>query len=38
MTLAKIAAELTKDGVPTVHGGDRWWPSTIRAVLARSSK
>lgn len=31
-----IADELSVDGVPTAHGGRRWWPSTIRAVLRRS--
>jgi hypothetical protein len=36
-TLASIANDLTSDGVPTGHGGARWWPSTVRAVLARSS-
>jgi hypothetical protein len=36
-SLAKIAHDLTSDGVPTGHGGVRWWPSTVRAVLARSS-
>lgn len=36
-SLAKIARDLTSDGVPTGHDGARWWPSTVRAVLARSS-
>jgi hypothetical protein len=36
-SLGKIARDLTRDGVPTGHGGARWWPSTVRAVLARSS-
>src|SRR5689334_20135802 len=37
-SLGKIADGLTSDGVPTGHGGVRWWPSTVRAVLARSSE
>jgi DNA invertase Pin-like site-specific DNA recombinase len=36
-TLAEIADRLTDDGVPTARGGDRWWPSTVRAVLARAA-
>jgi len=36
-SLAKIAGDLTSDGVPTGHGGARWWASTVRAVLARDS-
>ncbi|MCZ2857821.1 recombinase family protein [Blastococcus sp. VKM Ac-2987] len=36
-TLAEIADQLTDDGVPTAGGGDRWWPSTVRGVLARSA-
>jgi DNA invertase Pin-like site-specific DNA recombinase len=36
-TLAEIADELTQDQVPTARGGDRWWPSTVRAVLARAA-
>ena len=35
--LAEIARVLTAEGVPTAHGGRRWWPSTVRAVLVRSS-
>jgi hypothetical protein len=31
-----IADDLTATDVPTVHGGARWWPSTVRAVLERS--
>lgn len=33
-TLQAIADSLAADGVPTVRGGARWWPSTIRQVLA----
>jgi hypothetical protein len=35
--LAEIARALNEDGVPTAHGGRQWWPSTVRAVLVRSS-
>ena len=35
-TLTTIAASLTADGVPTAHGGARWYPSTVAAVLARA--
>ncbi len=34
--LAEIARALTADGVPTAHGGRKWWASTVRAVLVRS--
>jgi DNA invertase Pin-like site-specific DNA recombinase len=33
-SLAAIAQELNRDRVPTAHGGARWYPSTVRAVLA----
>jgi DNA invertase Pin-like site-specific DNA recombinase len=33
-SLATIAQELNEDRVPTAHGGARWYPSTVRAVLA----
>src|SRR5437764_3419001 len=33
-SLAAIADELNRDQVPTAHGGARWHPSTVRAVLA----
>lgn len=36
-SLADIARALNDDGVPTAHGGRQWWPSTVRAVLVRSS-
>jgi DNA invertase Pin-like site-specific DNA recombinase len=32
-SLALIADTLNKDGVATGHGGKRWYPSTVRAVL-----
>jgi hypothetical protein len=34
---SEIARALTADGIPTAHGGRKWWPSTVRAVLVRSS-
>jgi hypothetical protein len=34
---AEIARQLNEEGVPTAHGGRQWWPSTVRAVLVRSS-
>ncbi len=34
-SLAQIARELNATGTPTAHGGARWWPSTVRAVLDR---
>jgi len=33
-SLAVIAEELNRDRVPTAHGGAKWYPSTVRAVLA----
>lgn len=35
-TLREIATDLNDRRVPTAHGGARWWPSTVRAVLRRS--
>jgi DNA invertase Pin-like site-specific DNA recombinase len=32
-TLSGIADRLNRDGVPTAQGGQRWYPSTVRAVL-----
>jgi DNA invertase Pin-like site-specific DNA recombinase len=32
-TLASIAERLNADGVPTAHGGQRWYPATIRKIL-----
>ena len=34
----RIADELTADGVPTAHGGARWWASTVRATLRGSER
>jgi Recombinase len=36
-TLGEIARALTVDGIPTAHGGRRWWPSTVRSILVRPS-
>jgi hypothetical protein len=35
-SFAAIARDLTTAGVETSQGGRQWWPSTVRAVLARS--
>ena len=35
-TLREIAAGLNADGIPTAHGARQWWPSTVRAILARA--
>ena len=32
-TLASIAERLNSDGVPTAHGGKRWYPATVRKIL-----
>jgi hypothetical protein len=37
-SLAQIATDLNASGTPTAHGGRQWWPSTVRAVLVRSSR
>jgi hypothetical protein len=34
-SLRQIAADLNADRIPTAHGGTRWWPSTVRAILQR---
>lgn len=33
-TLARIADDLNREGVATAQGGAKWYPSTVRAVLA----
>ncbi len=33
-TLAAIAASLNRDSIPPARGGRRWYPSTVKAVLA----
>lgn len=35
-SLGEIARALTAEGIATAHGGRRWWPSTVRAVLLRT--
>ena len=37
-SLRRIADDLNADGTPTAHGGTRWWPSSVRAVLVRSGR
>jgi hypothetical protein len=37
-TLGQIARGLDADQIPTAQDGRRWWPSTIRTVLIRSSQ
>jgi hypothetical protein len=32
-SLAEIARQLNRDGVPTAQKGRQWWPSTVRVVL-----
>ena len=32
-SLPAIAAALNEEGVATAHGGARWYPSSVRAVL-----
>jgi Recombinase len=32
-SLGEIARALTSEGIATAHGGRRWWPSTVRALL-----
>lgn len=36
-SLRQIADGLNAERVPTAHGADRWWPSTVRAVVQRSA-
>lgn len=36
-TIRAITARLNEDRVPTAHGGARWWPSTVAAVLKSAS-
>ena len=36
-SLRQIARDLSTSRTPTAHGGAQWWPSTVRAVLGRSS-
>lgn len=34
-SFGEIARALTSEGIATAHGGRRWWPSTVRAVVLR---
>jgi hypothetical protein len=34
-SLREIASDLNANGTPRPHGAMQWWPSTIRALLAR---
>lgn len=36
-SFGEIARALTDERVPTAHGGQRWWPSTVRAVVLRAA-
>jgi excisionase family DNA binding protein len=36
MSLPRIGAQLEREGVPTAHGGVRWWPSAVQAALRRA--
>jgi len=36
-SLGEIARGLNASGAPTSQGGGRWWPSTVRGILARSA-
>lgn len=36
MTFGAIASKLNKEGVPTAQGGERWYASTVRAVLLKT--
>ena len=37
-SLSEIARGLTADGIPTAHKGQRWYASTVRAVIERSKR
>lgn len=37
-TLRQIADDLNAAGVPTAHGGARWWPSAVREILQRPTR
>lgn len=36
-SLRQIAEGLNSDRIPTAHGGERWWPSTVHALLRRGA-
>jgi DNA invertase Pin-like site-specific DNA recombinase len=35
-SLSAIARQLTNEGVPTAHGGKRWYASTVKSMLRRT--
>ena len=34
-SLRQIADDLNAERIPTAHGGEKWWPSTVRGALQR---
>jgi len=36
-SLGEIARNLNASGTPTAHGGAKWWPSSVRAILQRAA-
>jgi len=36
-SLRQIADKLNADEISTAHGGERWWPSTVGAVVRRGA-
>ena len=37
-SLSAIARQLTEEGVPTAHGGRRWYPSTVKSMLRAANR
>lgn len=37
-SFAAIAAALNGDGIATAHGGARWWPATVRKIVANAER
>jgi DNA invertase Pin-like site-specific DNA recombinase len=37
LSLPAIAAGLNKDAVPTAHGGQKWYPSTVKSVVSQTA-
>jgi hypothetical protein len=35
VSLAEIARQLNREGIPTGQRGRQWWPSTVRAIVLR---
>lgn len=33
LSMAKVAARLNEESIPTAHGGKRWYASTVKRVL-----